>query len=99
MAAQPKSRFIPATMTWAEAADYAFRKSESWLRHHLKDEELSDFPRPDPLFGVFAKAAVDDWLDRRFGTARNAPRDWTGELIERTRSGKGARKVSGRKAA
>lgn len=59
--------FTPATMTWAEAADYACRKSESWLRSHINE---LDFPRPDPVLNIFAKEAVELWVRRRFGIIR-----------------------------
>lgn len=59
--------FTPATMTWAEAADYACRRSESWLRSHINE---LDFPRPDPVLNIFAKEAVDSWVRRRFEIIR-----------------------------
>jgi hypothetical protein len=50
----------PLTMTWSEVADVAFRQLESWLRDHMPE----DFPRPDPLYDVFATEAVSAWVRR-----------------------------------
>lgn len=85
-----RSRFVfePATMTWAEVAEYAFRKSESWLRGNIP--AIPDFPKPDKVYSTFAKAQVDDWLAKRFGMIRPA-RDFEAELLERARgTGEGA---------
>ena len=60
--------FVPGVMTWAEAADYACRRSESWLRSHIN--ELDGFPRPDPFLNVFATEAVQFWVRQRFGLIR-----------------------------
>lgn len=71
----------PLTMTWAEVADVAFRRSESWLRDHMPD----DFPKPDPIYGLFATEAVQAWVRRRFNLASHAgdPHDAEATLIRR----------------
>ena len=66
---RPSYDFRPATMTWSEAAAFAFRRSESWLRDHIP----ADFPRPDPTYGVFATEAVERWVRIRFGLAGPTP--------------------------
>jgi hypothetical protein len=81
--ARPRFVFEPATMTWAEAAEYAFRKSESWLRGHIHD--IPGFPRPDPVYSTFSKAQVDAWIARRFGLALDDARDRKAALMERAR--------------
>ena len=72
-------------MTWAEVADYAFRRGETWLRDHLRD--FADFPRPDPSLGLFRRLDIDRWLDRRFGEATADAVHLEFELIRRARRG------------
>ena len=60
---RPRYDFRPATMTWLEAAAFAFRRSKSWLRDHRPN----DFPAPDPIYGLFATEAVEAWVRRRYG--------------------------------
>ena len=82
----PPHPFEPGTMTWAEAAAYAFRCSESWLRDHLGD--YPDFPRPDPQLALFSTEAVKTWVRRRFGLVSppDAPEDGPARLLERVRA-------------
>ena len=70
-------------MTWGEVAATVFRRSESWMRNHLPE----DFPRPDPVLGVFSTEAVRSWVRRRFGLAVIADNPQIAEDIpmERTR--------------
>jgi hypothetical protein len=93
-----RHRFEPATMTWAEAAEYAFRRSESWLRGHIP--AIPDFPRPDAVYNTFSKAQVDAWLARRYGLEcpPGEKRDFEAELLERAR-GKNQGPIPGRKTA
>jgi hypothetical protein len=107
-ASRKRYQFVPAVLTWHEAAEYAFRKSEHWLRQHLEDPELAGFPRPDQAFGTFAKVQVDAWLASRYGYAAaregglaGAP-DYEAVLIGRAgeqAGGKRPRTISGREAA
>lgn len=76
-------------MTWADAAEYAFRKGEAWLRDHLAG--LPDFPRPDPDHNLFYKPAVDAWLARRYCGPNETQRDWETELLGRTKNGNNSR--------
>ncbi len=48
----------PAVLTWEECARYAFRRAAPWLRMNLPP----DFPRAHPVYNVFLKASVDEWL-------------------------------------
>jgi len=84
---KPRKHLVvePATMTWAEVSEYAFRKGESWLRAHLTD--FTDFPRPDPSLGLFRKLDVDFWLGRRFGEVTSDVVQLESELIRRARRG------------
>jgi hypothetical protein len=58
----PPYPFRPATMTWDEAARYAFRKTGEWLRQHRPH----DFPRPHPIHNVFSVEKVEDWVRSQF---------------------------------
>jgi hypothetical protein len=53
----------PLTMTWAEVAEVAFRRPETWLR----DNFPADFPRPDPTYDLFSTQAVAIWVRHRYG--------------------------------
>ncbi len=92
-------RFEPGVMTWTEAADYACRRSESWLRSHIS--ELEGFPRPDPALNVFAAEAVRAWVRRRFGLAGPTDDAKTTEdaLLGRLQNGKRQGAVSRRAAS
>ena len=82
----------PLTMTWPEVAASVFRTSEEWLHRHLPD----DFPRPDPILNVFARAAVEKWVERRFGLDTTTRRTKDSGLIESIAPyGKTDRAVSG----
>lgn len=64
----PPYPWEPVTMTWREVAETVFRCTEERLHKHIP----ADFPRPDPILNVFARAAVLAWVDRRFGLDNSA---------------------------
>lgn len=86
-------------MTWAECADYATRRSESWLRDHIN--ELDGFPRPDPALNVFSTEAVEIWVRRRFGLVidHGTKKDVEAELLGKLRGGKREDPISRRAAS
>jgi hypothetical protein len=62
-----KFEFAPRLMTHFDLAVY-LRRSEGWLKENLPLLLAQGFPAPDQLFdrhGLFDRAAVDAWLDRR----------------------------------
>ena len=64
-AARPRYCFTPMTMTYAEAADVVFRKSEGWLREHI--DEFPGFPEPHPKTRLFHAEQVTIWLRAWYG--------------------------------
>ena len=60
----PRSRFPPLTLTWDEAAEFALRRSGSWLRANI--DALPDFPRPHEKFGRFSTVEIEAWVKRQF---------------------------------
>lgn len=83
----PRKRFefTPLTMTWAEVAEYVFRRNESWLRDFIV--KTPDFPRPDPVTKLFSRKQVERWVDYRYGEIGPTSSDHDeAALIERARA-------------
>jgi hypothetical protein len=59
-----RARFPPLMLTWDEAAEFALRRSGSWLRANIA--ALPDFPRPHEKFGRFSTAEIEAWVKRQF---------------------------------
>lgn len=91
-ARRPRFRFEPMTMTWAEAADVAFRRGETWLRDHLA--EFPTFPKPDHDTNLFLAEQVRDWLRARYGMVPSSNENLKDLVWERAKNGKGPRAVS-----
>lgn len=77
----------PLVWTWAETAELAFRKSESWLRDHL--DTIQGFPKP--VDGVFHREAVQQWIDRRHRFIRREGHAKMAAAIEAAKGGARAR--------
>lgn len=42
-------------------------RSVDWFRKHRAELAASNFPQPDPVTGLWSKAAVYQWVERRSG--------------------------------
>jgi hypothetical protein len=71
----PRARFPPLTLTWDEAAEFALRRSGSWLRANI--DALPDFPRPHEKFGRFSTAEIEAWVKRQFPRSTHRVRQGT----------------------
>lgn len=80
----------PLVWTWAETAELAFRKSESWLRDHI--DSLPGFPQP--VEGCFHREAVQQWIDRRHRFIRRDGHAKMAAAIEAAKGGARARSAS-----
>ena len=60
----PRAQHKPMTLTWSEAAAFAFRRSETWLRRNI--DTLPGFPRPHKLLGRFSTEEVELWVRNMF---------------------------------
>ena len=60
----PAGALPPLTLTWEEAAEFALRRSGSWLRANI--DALPDFPRPHEKFERFSTAEIEAWVKRQF---------------------------------
>jgi hypothetical protein len=60
----PRAQHKPMTLTWSEAAAFAFRRSETWLRRNI--DMLPGFPRPHKLLGRFSTEEVERWVRDMF---------------------------------
>ena len=60
----PRAHQKPMTLTWSEAAAFAFRRSETWLRRNI--DTLPGFPRPHKLLGRFSTEEVERWVRDMF---------------------------------
>ena len=94
---RPHHDWQPRTMTWAEVAQFVFRRSESWLRDHLPET----FPRPHSTYDLFATDAVEAWLRQEFNLVSRSGggKDAEAELLARVRNGYDQGPVSRRSAA
>lgn len=90
-AARVKTVWQPLTMTWAEAADATFRKSENWLRAHIR--EFRGFPAPDPDTDLFLGEQVQEWLRVRYGILPSSRKGQADLALERAKYGKGPREI------
>lgn len=92
-AARPKFAWTPLTMTYAEAADVAFRKSENWLREHIG--EFKGFPAPREDTQLFLAEQVADWVRARYGIVPSSKIGLTDLVMERALRGARSRASSG----
>jgi hypothetical protein len=94
---RPSYDWQPMTMTRAEVAIVVFRRSESWLLNHIPQ----NFPKPHPIYDLFATEAVLAWVRLEFGlvTVGGEHKDAEARLLGKLARGESQNSVPGRSAA
>jgi hypothetical protein len=93
---RPRYDWQPMAMTWEEVAKFVFRRSEPWLRLHLPH----DFPRPHPIYDLFATDAVLGWMRKEYNLVSEAGgrNDAEARLLGKLTNGHHQGQVSSRSA-